>query len=329
MMDDWRPISRDCYDPLKAGSVDGTDTEPHDQAVWRAMNTHYTPPDVDTKADRTLFVGRLPHSTEEEQLHHKFSAFGVVEKICLIRDIVTGFSKGYCFVEYRRKRDADLALKEASNLLINGCRVLVDREAGHQVKGWVPRRLGGGWGGRKEAGQLRFGCQDRPWKKPIVINPPRPSGIEYNKDSGKGRQQGSQGSVERYRREESRNQEPEDRYRRAETRNQGSDDRYRRDESRNQGAMERFKREEGRNHKNQRSEDRYRGGERRHQESHGSDSRYRNEDNRQQERRVSTEERHRRDSQKHREDMRRQEERREWHKDRAADKKRRRSRSPN
>ena len=26
---------------------------------------------------------------------------------------------------------------------------------------------GGGFGGRKESGQLRFGCIDRPWKKPI------------------------------------------------------------------------------------------------------------------------------------------------------------------
>ena len=28
--------------------------------------------------------------------------------------------------------------------------------------------LGGGFGGRKESGQLRFGCIDRPWKKPIT-----------------------------------------------------------------------------------------------------------------------------------------------------------------
>lgn len=29
--------------------------------------------------------------------------------------------------------------------------------------------LGGGFGGRKESGQLRFGCVDRPWKRPIQV----------------------------------------------------------------------------------------------------------------------------------------------------------------
>ncbi|RUS30496.1 hypothetical protein BC938DRAFT_479312, partial [Jimgerdemannia flammicorona] len=38
------------------------------------------------------------------------------------------------------------------------------------MSGWVPRRLGGGFGGRKESGQLRFGARDRPFKKPLNIN---------------------------------------------------------------------------------------------------------------------------------------------------------------
>ena len=36
------------------------------------------------------------------------------------------------------------------------------------MKNWKPRRLGGGFGGRKESGQLRFGCRDRPWRPPIL-----------------------------------------------------------------------------------------------------------------------------------------------------------------
>lgn len=34
--------------------------------------------------------------------------------------------------------------------------------------------LGGGFGGKKESGQLRFGGSDRPFKKPIVPNIIRP-----------------------------------------------------------------------------------------------------------------------------------------------------------
>ncbi|KAF1789687.1 hypothetical protein GQ600_13274 [Phytophthora cactorum] len=35
------------------------------------------------------------------------------------------------------------------------------------MKGWKPRRLGGGLGGKKESGQLRFGGRDRPFKPPL------------------------------------------------------------------------------------------------------------------------------------------------------------------
>lgn len=309
MMSDWQSVARDHYDPLKAGSVDGTDTEPHDRAVWRAMNSHYIPPEADTKPCHTLFVGRLPHNVEEEQLHHKFSAFGVVEKIRLIRDVVTGFSKGYCFVEYRRRRDAEHAVRESAGLQINGCPVLIDWEAGHQIKGWIPRRLGGGWGGRKESGQLRFGCRERPWKKPIVINPPRPSPKEH----GRPRHQNSQGSEDRHKRDNYRYQD-----------SQGIGDRYRREDSRYQGSHrseDGHRREDNRHHDRQGSEERYRKEESRHQ---GSESRYRREDIRHQDRQGSAEERHRRDDYKHKEDLRRREERRERHRDRTSDRKKRR-----
>lgn len=319
MMSDWQPLDRDCYDPLKAGSVDGTDTEPHDRAVWRAMNAHYSPPDMDTKPNRTLFVGRLPHNIEEEQLHHKFSAFGVVEKISLVRDIVTGFSKGYCFVEYRRKRDAEHAVKESIGLQINGSSLLVDWEAGHQVKGWIPRRLGGGWGGRKEAGQLRFGCRDRPWKKPIVIHPSRPSAKEYGKDRGRTTHQDHQGTEGRHKREEYWHQG-----------SQGSEDRHRRD-SRHQGRQgfeERHRQEDSKHHGNQGSEDRRRREDNRYPASQGSDDRHRIEDNRHKDRQGSAEDRHRRTDYKHKEDMRRREERRDRLRDRTSDHKRRHSSSP-
>lgn len=168
-MSEWSPIAHE-YSPLKAGSIDGTDTEPHDRAVWRAMNAHYTPSDIQSKPERTLFVGRLPHQLKEEQLYDKFSRFGLLETVHLIRDIVTGQSRGYGFVVFWHEHDARIAFQECDGLEIEGSPVIVDWEAGHKMKGWIPRRLGGGWGGRKEAGQLRFGCRDRPWRKPIIIH---------------------------------------------------------------------------------------------------------------------------------------------------------------
>lgn len=37
------------------------------------------------------------------------------------------------------------------------------------LKGWKPRRLGGGFGGKKESGQLRFGGRARPFQRPYEI----------------------------------------------------------------------------------------------------------------------------------------------------------------
>jgi hypothetical protein len=59
VLQNWKPYAKD-YDPLKAGSIDGTDTEPHDKAISRAMLKNYEPPhNLKSKPERTLFVGRL------------------------------------------------------------------------------------------------------------------------------------------------------------------------------------------------------------------------------------------------------------------------------
>lgn len=42
--------------------------------------------------------------------------------------------------------------------------ILVDYERSRGMVGWIPRRFGGGYGGKKESGQLRFGARDRPFR---------------------------------------------------------------------------------------------------------------------------------------------------------------------
>uniref|UniRef100_A0A8B9VJZ9 RRM domain-containing protein n=1 Tax=Anas zonorhyncha TaxID=75864 RepID=A0A8B9VJZ9_9AVES len=48
----------------------------------------------------TLFVARLNLQTTEEKLKEVFSRYGDIRKIRLVRDLVTGFSKGYAFIEF-------------------------------------------------------------------------------------------------------------------------------------------------------------------------------------------------------------------------------------
>uniref|UniRef100_A0A3P9CSP8 U11/U12 small nuclear ribonucleoprotein 35 kDa protein n=1 Tax=Maylandia zebra TaxID=106582 RepID=A0A3P9CSP8_9CICH len=148
------PIAK-VYDPLKAGSIDGTDVEPHDRAVWRAMGARYKP-NKGVVGDPLLTL-------------LLFSKYGDIQRLRLVRDIVTGFSKGYAFIEYKEERSVVRARRDANKLVVDQHEVFVDFEQERTLKGWVPRRLGGGLGGKKESGQLRFGGRDRPFRKPINL----------------------------------------------------------------------------------------------------------------------------------------------------------------
>ncbi|XP_051256633.1 U11/U12 small nuclear ribonucleoprotein 35 kDa protein [Dicentrarchus labrax] len=168
-MVEWSPIAK-AYEPLKAGSIDGTDVEPHDRAVWRAMVARYKPnKGVIGDPLLTLFVARLNPQTTEERLHQVFSKYGDIQRLRLVRDIVTGFSKRYAFIEYKEERAVVRARRDANKLVVDQHELFVDFEQERTLKGWVPRRLGGGQGGKKESGQLRFGGRDRPFRKPINL----------------------------------------------------------------------------------------------------------------------------------------------------------------
>ncbi|XP_012055752.1 PREDICTED: U11/U12 small nuclear ribonucleoprotein 35 kDa protein-like [Atta cephalotes] len=170
MLQNWSPYARE-YDPLKAGSIDGTDTQPHDKAVSRAMIMHYEPPhNLESKAERTIFVARLGPKITNYNLKEFFSKYGDVISAKVIVDVVTGLSQGYGFVEMKSEEEAKRVLRRTVDATLKGYKIFIDYECGRSLKGWKPRRLGGGFGGKKESGQLRFGGKDRPFKRPIVPN---------------------------------------------------------------------------------------------------------------------------------------------------------------
>lgn len=177
----WSCFFTTKYDPLKSGSIDGTDTVPHDHGVVRAMSAKYTP-NKNVKGDPkcTIFVGRLNPKTTEEELLGLFSEFGNIKGCRLVKDLVTGASKRYGFIEYFKEKHAVRAWEQVNGEVIDGEKILVDFEVERTMEGWIPRRLGGGLGGKKEAGQLRFGGRDRPFREPIkpIKNVSQPHG-EY------------------------------------------------------------------------------------------------------------------------------------------------------
>lgn len=107
-------------------------------------------PDATSDAYKTLFVGRLNYDTTEAKLMREFETYGTIKKITMVNDKLTGKPRGYAFIEYKREKDMHEAYRRADGKRIDGRRVLVDVERGRVSKGWLPRWLGGGLGGRKD-----------------------------------------------------------------------------------------------------------------------------------------------------------------------------------
>ncbi|KAL8540818.1 hypothetical protein ACS0TY_002149 [Phlomoides rotata] len=162
------------YHPIQAGSIDGTDTLPHDRGVHRALLCSkaalYDPfgdPKVIGDPYCTLFVGRLSHLTTEDTLLKAMRGYGRVKNLRLVRHIVTGASRGYAFVEFETEKEMRRAYKDAHHTFVDDSEIIVDYDRQHLMLGWIPRRLGGGLGGKKESGQLRFGGRERPFRAPL------------------------------------------------------------------------------------------------------------------------------------------------------------------
>lgn len=126
-----------------------------------------------------------------------FSQYGEVVSAKVIYDVVTGHSQNYGFVEMKSETDAWKLARKEDHLVLYNHKLFVDFELSRTKKGWKPRRLGtpntlkglydidfcviyyfvffikgGGFGGKKESGQLRFGGKERPFKKPYLIDVP-------------------------------------------------------------------------------------------------------------------------------------------------------------
>ncbi|KAM9528852.1 uncharacterized protein ACWYII_041368 isoform 1-T2 [Salvelinus alpinus] len=109
-------------------------------------------PNAQGDAFKTLFVARVNYDTTESKLRREFEVYGPIKRIYIVYNKQSGKPRGYAFIEYEHERDMHSAYKHADGKKIDGRRVLVDVERGRTVKGWHPRRLGGGLGGTRRGG---------------------------------------------------------------------------------------------------------------------------------------------------------------------------------
>lgn len=110
---------------------------------------------------RRLYVGNLPYKTTDEDLRALFSQAGGVDNVQVMRDNITGRARGFGFVEMVTDEDAQKAVAQFHQFVVDG-RALVVNEA-------RPKTPGGGrsfaGGGRSDYGDGDFsrGSREPRW----------------------------------------------------------------------------------------------------------------------------------------------------------------------
>ncbi|KAK2461942.1 hypothetical protein APHAL10511_006405 [Amanita phalloides] len=78
------------------------------------------PPGVSAPHGAMLYVGSLHFNLTESDIKQVFEPFGELEFVDLHRDPMTGRSKGYAFVQYKRSEDARMALEQMEGFELAG-----------------------------------------------------------------------------------------------------------------------------------------------------------------------------------------------------------------
>lgn len=87
-----------------------------------------------------LYVGNLSFNTEEQQLEQLFASIGDVASVKVIRDQVTGRSRGFAFVEMASSEHGRAACEALNEREFGGRRLTVNEAR--------PQERSGGFAGR-------------------------------------------------------------------------------------------------------------------------------------------------------------------------------------
>ncbi|KAI8141319.1 hypothetical protein BJV82DRAFT_620111 [Fennellomyces sp. T-0311] len=88
----------------------------------------------DRKDSTTLFVGNLPYSFREWDVASMFERYGRLVKVTVPIDAVTSKNKGFSFVEFEDRRDAEDAYDKFHGFSVEGRRLKLDWDIGLSKK---------------------------------------------------------------------------------------------------------------------------------------------------------------------------------------------------
>ncbi|MCI0518769.1 MAG: RNA-binding protein [Chloroflexi bacterium] len=120
-----------------------------------------------------IYVGNLPFTISEDEIRAAFAAFGQVASVAIIKDKITGRSRGFGFVEMSNAAEAQAAIQEMNGKQLSGRTLVVNQARPREERpdrgpgGYSDRRGpgGGGGGGRggPRGGQNSGGRRNQDW----------------------------------------------------------------------------------------------------------------------------------------------------------------------
>jgi len=96
-----------------------------------------------------IFVGNLSTEVTDDDLQSLFSEFGKIKSVKVIRDMFSGVSKGFGFVEMPGLEDSKKAIAELNTKDVKGKKIIVNEA---RPKNNNRRSGGGGRGGNSRGG---------------------------------------------------------------------------------------------------------------------------------------------------------------------------------
>lgn len=91
-----------------------------------------------------IYVGSLSYNVTEEDLKQAFEAFGEVESVKIIKDMYSGKSKGFGFVEMPGNSEAQSAIDDLNGKELKGRTINVNKARPRSEGGRSGRGRGGG-----------------------------------------------------------------------------------------------------------------------------------------------------------------------------------------
>ena len=103
-----------------------------------------------------IYIGNLSYEVTEEDLKQAFEAFGQVESAKIIKDMYTGRSKGFGFVEMPDNAAAQSAIDGLNDTELKGRTLKVNKARPRTEGRGGSGGYGGGRGGENQGGGRRF-----------------------------------------------------------------------------------------------------------------------------------------------------------------------------